>query len=261
MNKEKKLKPVAISFLILLHVLILSVFILIRIIYDADTTFLIGAIINIVGAFWSLFLVLRTRNLFFIILFLFFLFLTTANFVRVFYSVSIAEYFLFISLLFGIWMFYILIKKKVKSRVREVLELAAKPIKETEDGFTSRPYISGQIDFSTVEINKFSNFLLKHLIALPYFERDRVIFLIEYQLAHLLYFRNDYANLTHIVFKNDGNIIVNISQKYYKKYKEELTFDKLCKSFGELFNEFYEIHKQGEGKKIIDRLNAQKEVF
>jgi len=261
MGKEKKLKPIAVSFLILLHVLILSVLIIIRIIYDADTVFLIGAIINFVGAFWSLFLSLRTKNLFFIILFLFFLFLTTANFIRVFYSVSIAEYFLFIALLFGIWMFYILFTKKVKPRGREVLELAAKPVNETEDGFTSRPYISGQIDFLTTEINKFSKFLLKHLIALPYFQKDRVIFLIEYKLTHLMYFRDDYSNLTHVVFGNDGNIIVNISHKYYKKYKEEFTFDKLCKSFGELFNEFYELHKQGNGKKIIVKMNAQKEVF
>jgi hypothetical protein len=261
MNKEKKLKPIAVSFLLLLHVFILAVFIIIRIIYNADTVFIIGAVINIVGAFWSLFLSVRTKNLFFIVLFLFFLFLTTANFIRVFYSVSVAEYFLFIALLFGIWMIYILIKKKVKSRAREVLELAARPVTETEDGFTSRPYLSGQIDFSTVEINTFSKFLLKHLIALPYFKKDKVIFLIEYKLAHLLYFRDDYSNLTHIVFKNDGNIIVNISQKYYKKYKEELTFDKLCKSFGELFNEFYELHKQGHNEKIIERMNAQKEIL
>lgn len=261
MSRNKKLKPIAISMVILLHVLILSAFIIVRIIYGADTVFLISAVINLVCAFWGLFLALRTKNSFFVILFLFFLFLMIANSVRVFYSESVAEYFLFVAILFGIWMFYILFTKKVKYRGREILELAAKPINETADGFTTRPYVSGKVEYAHTEIKDFSQFLLKHLIALPYFKEERVVHLLEYKLSHLLYFRNDYEYLTHITFEKEGNIIVYISKKFYSKYKDELTFDQLCKSFGDLFKEFFVMHKRGEGKNIIKRMNALKEFF
>ena len=123
MGGNKKLKPVPISVVVILHVFILSIFILLRIIYGEDMIFLIGAGINLVISFWSFYLVLRTKNFYFTVLFLFFFFLMVANLIRIYYSVSVAEYFLFIAILFGIWTCYILFTKKIKSRI-------AKPVCE-----------------------------------------------------------------------------------------------------------------------------------
>jgi signal transduction histidine kinase len=148
--------------------------------------------------------------------------------------------------------------KKLKWRYREILELAAKPVDETEDGFTDRPYPSGKAAFSKVEITGFAKFLRHSQVALTHFEENRIVFQIEITLWHLLFLRNDYSRFTHIVFEYDGGMTVYISKKSYAKYKDELTFDQLCQSTGNLFRDFLELYKSGERRKIIDRMNALK---
>jgi len=180
----------------------------------------------------------------------------TANLIRVFYSESTAEYFLLGVFVFGLWWIYIAITKKVKPRVREILELAAKPVNGTANGFTNRPYVSGRAEFSRSEMKAFSKFLMKHLIALPYYEENRTVILLEYSFKHILYLRSDCSGLTHIIFNDDGHVLVNISREYYLKYKKELTFDQLCDSLGHLFIEFLETFKKGKGERIIERMNS-----
>jgi hypothetical protein len=72
---------------------------------------------------------------------------------------------------------------------------------------------------------------------------------------HLLLMSGDYSNDSYVAFGFNGEITVNIAKKDYKKYKEELTFDRLCSSFGNLFREFLELFQRGESRTIIDRLN------
>ena len=260
MHVEKKLKPVAIGKKILIGVLGIAIIILVRIYYGPDTIFIFGAIVMLVSALWSLFLAIRIQNFLFIIMFLSLFLLVIANLTRVFYSVSIAEYFLFTSLLFLIMVFYLIATRKIKSREREILELAANSVNKTADGFTARPYIAGKVEFSMAEIKAFSKFILKHQIALPYTQKDRTIFLLEYSIPHYFYLRHDYSGLTHVIFSNDGDIIVNISKNSYLKYKDELTFDQLCASLGDLFVQFLELHKKDEADRIIDQMNEIKEL-
>ena len=259
MSEGKKLKPFSgykIVTSIIIGLISICGLIWIRISHGVDTTFLVGAYINLIGASWFLFLAFRTKNLFFIFSFLFLFFLVIANFTRVFYSESIGEYFLLGVLFFGICTGYILITKKIKSRDRKILELAAKPVDDTADGFTSRPYISGKTEFTHTEINRFSKFLLKHLIALPFHEENKIVFLLEYTSLHLLYLKWNYSGLTHIIFNDDGTIAVYISKKSYSRYKDELTFDKLCASLGDLFKEFLDFFKNGNEGKIIKTLDT-----
>ena len=231
-------------------------FILIRIFFGTNTTFFIGAVLLSFSVLWSFILIIKTRNWYFIVGFLMFAFLVTANLIRVFYSESTAEYFLLGVFVFGVWWIYIAITKRVKPRVREILELAAKPVNGTANGFTARPYVSGRAEFSGSEIKAFSKFLLKHLIALPYYENNRTVILLEYSYKHVLNMRSDYSDFTHIIFNDDGQVLVSISRKYYLKYKKELTFDQLCDSLGQLFIEFLEMFIEGKGDRIIERMNA-----
>ncbi len=257
MRNNKKLKrDTSMGKKIFIGLLFFCAIILIRLFYGVNVTFLVGALLMMFSALWSFILTVKTKNWYFIVGFLMFLFLVTANLVRVFYSESIGEYFLFGVLIFGLWWIYINITKKVKPRVREILELAAKPVNGISNGFTPRPYVSGNTVFLSSEMKAFSGFLSKHLIALPYHEKNRTIHLLEYSYKHVLYLRNDWSGLTHIIFNDNGDVLVNISRKYYEKYKEELTFDQLCSSLGNLFVEFLELHKKGAGYRIIDRMNA-----
>jgi len=263
MSDEKKLKSFPVSKIvtsILFSLISVGGLIWIRISYGVDTTFLIGAYINLIGTFWFLFLAVRTKNLIFIFGFLSLFFLVTANLTRVYYSETAGEYFLLGVLFFGICTAYILITKRIKPREREILELAAKPVNEAEDGFTPRPYISGKIEFSQIEVGRFSEFLLKHLVALPFREKDKVVLLLEYSSLHLLYLKWNYSGLTHITFHSDGSVVVNISKKSYLRYKDELTFDQLCASLGDLFIEFFILFKNGNEDKIIKTMNNYRNI-
>ncbi len=67
-----------------------------------------------------------------------------------------------------------------------------------------------------------------------------------------------YLDDTRINFAFGGNVSANISEKDYKKYKNELTFDQLCHSMGNLFIEFFDYFKSGESSKIINKLKYVK---
>ena len=156
MNKENKLKPKNIlKTVILINLsifILLGISLIIRFYYGSDIIFLSGALFAFIAVICNLFLLFRTRNKHFFIPVFMFVFYFIANILKVFYSESAAEYFLFILFLFAIWFFYILVKKKIKSRYREVLEMAANPIDESLDGFTARPYSAGKSDYSLEEL-------------------------------------------------------------------------------------------------------------
>ncbi len=65
-----------------------------------------------------------------------------------------------------------------------------------------------------------------------------------------------YTDRTWIAFDFDGNVTVNISQSDYLLYQEDLSFDQLCTSMGNIFIEFLELFSTGKAVRIIDRLNA-----
>ena len=263
MNNEKKLKPYPTGSRIFLFLSALFVatyiFLIIRSFYGVNAVFLIGALAPFYMAVWGAFLLLRTKNEYFLFLVLMGIFFVTANLLRVFYSESIAEYFLFCTLLLFAIVIYIFFTRKIKFRGREILELAAKPINETANGFTARPYVAGKAEYSPTEIKGFSKFLLKHLIALPYYEESRIVFQVEFSLWNLSKLSDNYSKTTYVTFEKSGDIVVFISNKYYSKYKDELTFDKLCASLAALFKEFLELYKQGAERKIINRMDALKE--
>lgn len=153
--------------------------------------------------------------------------------------------------------FWVLTTKRINWRYREILELAAKPVKDTANGFTARPYPAGQTEHTAAEIRSFSQFLLKHVIAYPVYEDGRVILVIpRYMFVWLFGLRRDYTEETHVAFDDSGEMSVRISEKDYRTYKDELTFDQLCASLAGLFVGFLESHRTGRSREIIATLNS-----
>jgi hypothetical protein len=158
--------------------------------------------------------------------------------------------------------FYLWFTKRLKWRIREILELAAAPVTETTNGFTPRPRPLGKAEYSTFEMREFAAFALKHHLAVPYFESGRVVlvpadwtdgFMRLYRL------RRDYSDATWVAFDDGGSVSVHIAQRDYLLYKDDFSFDQLCQSLGGLFVEFLDLFKRGEGTRIIDRMNAVRE--
>ncbi len=152
---------------------------------------------------------------------------------------------------------YLLATRRMKWRYHEILELAARPVEEFSDGFADRPYPAGKVAYTREEIGGFAVFALKYAIACPYFESDRIVLTVPRNMAlHFLFIKRNYEDETYIAFSNDGNVSVKISNRDYEKYRDELTFNLLCRSFRRLFEEFLELYIRGESEKIIRRLNS-----
>lgn len=152
---------------------------------------------------------------------------------------------------------FVLSTKRINWRYREILELAANPVNESTDGFTPRPFPAGEAQYTKEEIIGFSKFMIKHVIAYPFVEENRVVLVVpENMFAYMLFLKHSYKKDTYVSFDFKGNVSVNIAKKDYQKYKEEFTFDKLCYSLGNLFIEFLELYQKGKSREIIDKLNA-----
>jgi hypothetical protein len=209
---------------------------------------------------------LRTTNIGYLVnaLFIFFAGLVGANlpsgFLR-FDRAVLALCFFLAAVFFG-WTVYLMVTRKYKWRGREILELAAAPVDEPGDGFTERPRPSGKIEYSKGELLGFAQFALKNLIAMPFIDTNRVILIPATLLRaylHLFGLRPDLSRDTWVSLDFEGRVSVNISKKDYYNYTENLSFDQLCESLGNVFVEFLEMYKKGEAVRIIDRLNAIRE--
>ncbi|MFC2164991.1 hypothetical protein ACFLT2_08355 [Acidobacteriota bacterium] len=233
-----------------------------RIIFGRETFYFIVSILTVLAALIHSLAFIRTKNPSFLIAVFFYGFIFMG--LQIFMIPERPETLLFVigmAILGGV-LIYIMATRRMKWRYREVLELAARPVSDSADGFTPRPYPAGEASYTNAELMTFTKFLLKHGVAFPKNQEGRTVLVINESLFRHFLFRNkDYQKDTYVAFDSDGHISVNITEKDYKKYKEELTFDQLCQSLGNLFKEFLLLHQRGEDKIIIERLNALKFIL
>ena len=138
------------------------------------------------------------------------------------------------------------------------LDLAAKPVMETTDGYTNRPYPVGKSQYAREEVIAFAGYLHKNLIASSYIEEDRVVLVFSNGLfQYIPFFKPNFQALTYVSFHEQGNISVNFARKDYKKYWDEITFDQLCNSFGNIIIDFFHAFKKGEGELFFKKMNRQ----
>jgi hypothetical protein len=211
-------------------------------------------------ALYTTIILLRTQNLNFIvpILYQFFAGLLIFNWQPGEKTVA-GQFASITTLVFLFLLVYIVLTKKVKWRGREILEMAAAPVEETGNGYTSRPLPAGKAEFSKEQIMDFAKFARRHLIAVSYTGKDKVIFvpvMMGREFGFIMGLKNDYTDETWVSFDFGGNVTVNISHRDYLEYIEALSFEQLCTSLGNLFVEFVEMHQRGEGVRIVDRMDA-----
>lgn len=168
---------------------------------------------------------------------------------------------IFIALMYVMMMVsvYQLINRKLKWRGQEVLELAAMPVDDTGNNYTARPRPAGKTEVSRTEMVRFVNFITSNLIAFAFREENRFVFVLPIggnENSYLLGLKKDYLNDTWVAIDFDGNVSVNITEKDYLLFKQDLNFDQVCESLGNLFIEFLELSKAGQENRIIDKMNA-----
>jgi len=159
----------------------------------------------------------------------------------------------------GLVVAYLGFNRKLKWRGQEVFELAAMPVEDTGDSFTARPRPTGQVPISKTEMIRFVDLITTNLIAFAFREDNRIVFVLTlpgYDIPYLLGIKKDYLEDTWVAIDYDGNVSVNITQEDYLLFKQDLDFDQLCQSLGNVFIEFLELSKNGQESQIIDRMNA-----
>ena len=175
-----------------------------------------------------------------------------------FFDERIAALIYFLLLAATIWLLYLYFRRKAKWKGREVFELASISIETSKNGFTARPRPTGKIEYTLNELKDFADFLQKNLIAMPFKETDRLVFVpvkMGDEFSFIFYPEKFRASRSWIAFDYHGNVTVNISKRDYLDYREELSFDQLCENLGVLFIEFFEYYKKGEQQRIIYKLD------
>jgi len=156
-------------------------------------------------------------------------------------------------LLFSLYFFILFKDIKYNSHYRHILELAARPVKGTADGFTPRPLPTGKCKFTRQELLDFAGFLKKHWIAIPYIDNKRVMLAIKDQ-SRFWFGRPVEAKDSYISFYYNGDVTVNIAKKDYAKYRDELTFDRLCQSMADLFKTYLDKYRTGKTDEILQHI-------
>ena len=106
---------------------------------------------------------------------------------------------------------------------------------------------------------RFVDFITTNLIAFAFREENRIVFVLTLpgnDIPYLLGIKKDYLEDTWVAIDYDGNISVNVTEDDYLLFKQDLDFDQLCQSLGNVFIEFLELSKNGQESQIIDRMNA-----
>lgn len=158
------------------------------------------------------------------------------------------------------WLLYLFLTRRLKWRGREILELAALPVRPTPDAFTGRPRPAGRAEYTPGELLSFAELLHRNHIAWAYREADRVVlspvkagrefpFLYGWSVP-------DYRERTWVAFDFEGRVSAHVSREDYLDYREELSLDALCESLAAVFVGFLDQFKTGQARGIVERLDA-----
>lgn len=150
------------------------------------------------------------------------------------------------------------IGKQTRFRSRFLLEMAAQRVAETDAGFTPRPYPAGKLTYSRDELDSFTGFMMKHLIAMRYREANSTYLVVEAGgLRFARVFKPDFSKTTHVRFDDTGAVAVNISRSDYQQYRDTFNFDQLCQALGNLFITFWDLYRQGKADRIISWIDSE----
>lgn len=150
---------------------------------------------------------------------------------------------------------YLVFNKKIKWRKREMLELAAMKVEKKDSGYTDRPFPAGQIQYNQNELDEFLELLKSNMIALPIYDNNKVNLVINNDFSFILGFNNSFADKTWVSIDDEGNVLVHISKNDYLLYREDYSYDMICKSLGETIIKFFRFYQKGEWQRVIDQLN------
>ena len=135
-----------------------------------------------------------------------------------------------------------------------LFKLAAREVTDETNGFTGRPYYAGEHSYSRNKIIGLAAFIESKNICVAEFPGNSIRFIFSMGISPL---NKKYRNeLSYVAFGDDGKINVFISEKDYKQYKKQYTFNELCELMGKTFLRFAEYYVNNNENRIITELRS-----
>jgi len=143
---------------------------------------------------------------------------------------------------------------KLVFSARQLFQLASQQVFEVSSGFTNRPYTGGKTNVERKEILGLARYLAGENILVFESEPEVITYTFSMNTSPLAV--SQLKKLSYVAFDKDGNISVHISERDYREYKNQLSFDQLCASFSTLFKQFLEYYKDGNEVRIRNELKS-----
>lgn len=153
------------------------------------------------------------------------------------------------------WLVILVLEREFKWRNLHVFELAARPVETVEEGYSMRPMPAGSLSYNREQLRSFAEFIRRNLIAVVFYQDDKVVFGLERNRFKMATFNAEYIRDSWVSFDNEGNVSVHIARGDYEKFRESYAFDQLSDSLGSVFKEFLDLHRNGKGREIIRKLD------
>ena len=135
-----------------------------------------------------------------------------------------------------------------------LFKLTARQVFSEGNGFTDRPYTAGSHSYNRDELIGFALFLEGKKICLAGYPDKGIKLIFSMGISPLC---KKYRNrISYVMFKDNGELTVFISEKDYKQYRKQYTFDQLCEMMGKTFLRFAEYYKINKEQRIINELKT-----
>lgn len=256
---ERKLKPAPFPKELLVPFTVLPAFILVLKMVSFSAAYLFLLPLFVIVAIINFLSYERTKNMGYLLIVVAMSLMTVMSILVVVYGKAAPKPIMAVVVVMMVmtfpFIFYMMLTKRLKWRKREMLELAARNVNETESGYTHRPFPAGQIDYTRNQLDAFTDFLRVKMIAIPIFEDGSFHLVMNTSYGFVLGFNNTFSNKTHVTIDIDGNVLVHICKADYLLYKEDYSFDKICESLGKTIINFFDLYRKGDSQRIIDMLN------
>jgi hypothetical protein len=137
---------------------------------------------------------------------------------------------------------------------KRIFNTAAQTVITTGNGFTGRPYVAGNSSAPEAQITGFVQYLSEQKLVYPKFIEPGVF--LTFSMGKSPLANGEINGLSYFAFENNGKLTVHISQKDYKRFRKQLTFDKLCDSMAALFKRFFDYYANNQEARIITELQS-----
>jgi hypothetical protein len=143
---------------------------------------------------------------------------------------------------------------KLELSAKKLFGIAAQTVSSASDGFTSRPFHAGNMEYSKDQFAGFAQFLAGHMIVHPVFTESGTYLTFSMGKSPLAI--HESSEVSYVAADHSGILTVHIAAWDYKRFRKELTFDQFCESMGMVFRRYMNYYLNNQENRIITELKS-----